>query len=317
MYQPPVFISDEQVRRSLNYPELIEALAQGFNKTIIVPQRQHLEMSQTYDSTLLLMPAWTNETMGGIKMVTIFPQNSAQNLPSIQGIYTVFDTRNGRLLAQLDAKLLTNLRTAATSALAARFLSRNDSSTLLVMGTGTLAPELVKAHCTIRPIRKVLIWGRNPNHQAVLADHLATEISIPIIKVDDPATAAAQADIITCATMSEQPILLGDWVKSGTHIDLVGSYKPHLREADDTLIQKSALYVDTIEGATKESGDLAIPIASGVLSVSSIRGTIFGLSRGEHKGRQNAAEITLFKSVGHAAEDLIAAQLLLQKLNIG
>ena len=316
MFQEPIFIQDDQLLTSLNYPELIHALAQGFNQEITVPTRHHYELHKGYASTLLLMPAWFNGTLGGVKMVTIFPYNHQKGLPTIQGIYTVFNAQDGRILAQMHAKKLTNLRTAATSALAARFLARENAQTLLVMGTGTLAPELVKAHCSIRPIRDIFVWGRNPEHQDALVHKLSKEIAIPVHGVQDIKQAALEADLITCATMSEQPILEGKWVRPGTHIDLVGSYKPHLREADDDLIQKSSVFVDTIEGASQESGDLALPLAAGVIKLTDLKGTIFGLCRGEHRARQNEKEITVFKSVGHAAEDLIAAQLLMTKLNI-
>lgn len=318
MFQEPIFIQDDQLSMSLDYPGLIHALAQGFNQGITVPTRHHYEMHQGYASTLLLMPAWFNGTIGGVKMVTIFPHNHQKGLPSIQGIYTVFNAQDGRILAQMDAKKLTNLRTAATSALATRFLARENAQTLLMMGTGTLAPELVKAHCTVRPIRQIFVWGRNPEHQEALVFKLSQELAsrVQVHGVRDIKQAAFEADLITCATMSDQPILEGKWVKSGTHVDLVGSYKPHLREADDDLIRKASLFVDTVEGASQESGDLAIPLAAGVIELTDLKGTIFGLCRGEHKARQNDQEITVFKSVGHAAEDLIAAQLLMTKLSI-
>ncbi|MCB0602236.1 MAG: ornithine cyclodeaminase family protein [Saprospiraceae bacterium] len=298
-------INDQQLESALSYSFLIKTLKEQLpSPEMHIPPRQHLDIGA---NTLLLMPAW-NEKYIGVKMVTIFPENKTLMLPSIQGTYTLMDRRNGSMLATMDAKLLTNLRTAATSALMAGMLARKDSRNLAMMGTGSLAPQLIRAHCSQFPIEKVSIWGRNPDHAKQLAERLP-DLSVDIVWTTDLERAIREADIISTATMSGSPLVSGTWVQPGTHIDAVGSYKPNLRELDDALIRKSAIYVDTIEGATKESGDLAIPLRHGVIRTRQIRGTLFDLCRGTVDGRVHDKEITLFKSVGHASEDLIAAGL--------
>ena len=304
-------ISDQQLESALSYPRLVETLKRELPAPELqIPTRQHLDVGI---NTLLLMPAW-NDKYIGVKMVTIFPENKSLMLPSIQGTYTLMDRRNGSILATTDAKLLTNLRTAATSALMAGYLARKESRILTMIGTGSLASQLIRSHCSQFPIEKIFIWGRNPDHAKRLADGL-NDLAVEITWTTDLEQAIREADIISTATMSANPLVSGACVQPGTHIDAVGSYKPNLRELDDVLIRKCAIYVDTIEGATTESGDLAIPLRHGVIRTRQIRGTLFDLCRGTVDGRVNDEEITLFKSVGHASEDLIAAGLAYEVLS--
>ena len=304
-------ISDQQLESALSYPRLVETLKRELPAPELqIPTRQHLDVGI---NTLLLMPAW-NDKYIGVKMVTIFPENKSLMLPSIQGTYTLMDRRNGSILATTDAKLLTNLRTAATSALMAGYLARKESRILTMIGTGSLASQLIRSHCSQFPIEKIFIWGRNQDHAKRLVDGL-NDLALEITWTTDLEQAIREADIISTATMSANPLVSGACVQPGTHIDAVGSYKPNLRELDDALIRKCAIYVDTIEGATKESGDLAIPLRHGVIRTRQIRGTLFDLCRGTVDGRVNDEEITLFKSVGHASEDLIAAGLAYEVLS--
>jgi len=304
-------ISDQQLESALSYPRLVETLKRELPAPELqIPTRQHLDVGI---NTLLLMPAW-NDKYIGVKMVTIFPENKSLMLPSIQGTYTLMDRRNGSILATMDAKLLTNLRTAATSALMAGYLARKESRILTMIGTGSLASQLIRSHCSQFPIEKIFIWGRNQDHAKRLVDGL-NDLALEITWTTDLEQAIREADIISTATMSANPLVSGACVQPGTHIDAVGSYKPNLRELDDVLIRKCAIYVDTIEGATKESGDLAIPLRHGVIRTRQIRGTLFDLCRGTVDGRVNDEEITLFKSVGHASEDLIAAGLAYEVLS--
>ena len=254
-------IESEQVEALLTYEILVPALDAQLRRDILVPQRahHHLEYGQSFlDPTLLIMPSWKNRKYIGVKLVSIFPQNV--HLPTIQGIYILMDGSTGENLAIIDAKKLTTRRTAATSAVVSKYLSRGDSRVLLIIGTGRLAPELVKAHCTVRPIDKVLIWGRNIEKATRLVEELRTCVDAEVGLCRDLSEGCAEADIISTATMSAIPVVYGQWVTPGTHIDLVGSYKPNMREGDDCLLQKANLFVDTIEGATTESGDLVIPL---------------------------------------------------------
>ncbi len=309
-------ITYQQLKNALPYPTLIAHLQAAFCEDITVPLRHHHQYKNPtagVDSTLLLMPAWKSGNYLGVKIVTVSPNNAQHNLPSIHGVYLLFNAQTGVPIAQMDAKILTSRRTAAASALASSFLSRKNSRTLLMVGTGALAPCLIEAHATVRPIEKVLVWGRN----FAKAKKVATQLHLPnldIQPIKNIETGIMEADIITCATLSQQPLVLGKYLKPGQHLDLVGSFKPDMREADDEAIQKSTIFVDILEGATKECGDILVPLESGVLKMEDIQADLFGLSQMNIFQRKNEQEITLFKSVGHALEDLTAARIVFESI---
>ena len=306
------FFNQTEIESTLNYPGLIEKLEESFRDTYEVPSRLHYSYASgvgEQDSTLLLMPAWRNKHVVGIKVITVSPYNSSNNNPTIQGIYLLMDAKNGLLIAQFDANSLTNRRTAASSALASKFLSKKDSSTLLILGTGALAPEMIRAHCSVRPIKQVFVWGRNFEKAKVLVQKLKLK-GIEINAVPDFKDNISQADIISTATRSQEPLVFGNDLVPGQHIDLVGAFKPTWREADDNVIIRSSVYVDTREGSLKESGELLIPIAKGIFKAEEIHGDLFDLCRGHQSGRNHDKEITCFVSVGYALEDLAAAELI-------
>ena len=308
-------INQEALEQLLDFPTLISTLDTAFQSNFTVPMRHHHDYPNPkagIDSTLLLMPAWEDGQMLGVKIVTVSPNNGSLQLPAIQGIYLLFDVKTGQPLAQLEAKTLTTRRTAATSALASKFLSRPDSDSLLMVGTGALAPNLILAHAAIRPIKKVYIWGRNFEKAQLLAASLQQEIfdCVPVKMIREVLPEVA---IISCATLSETPLIKGQYLQPGQHLDLVGSYKPTTREADNDCIKRSSVFVDILDSATKETGDIVIPIQEGILTKAAIRGDLFSLTKVGHTGRKAPNEITLFKSVGHALEDLAAAKLAYQK----
>ena len=304
------FADKEIIAKSLDFSELIQSLKEAFaHGSIETPTRHHHDYANPdagINSTLLLMPSWEVGTDLGVKLVTVSPKNTDLDLPLIHGLYLLFNAVNGVPELLLDAKELTSRRTAAASALASSLISRDDSSTLLIVGTGVLAPHLIGAHSAVRPIEKVLIWGRNKQKAETVKETMSGEVAIEV--VDTIEDGMNQADIVSCATLSAEPLVLGKHMKSGQHIDLVGSFKPDMREADDEVISKASLFVDT-ETALKESGDLSIPLANGVLTKNDIQANLFELCSGSKTGRLSEEEITLFKSVGHALEDLIAARL--------
>ncbi len=310
-----IHIEDQQLEKLLTFDTLVPTLQQAFCDDITTPLRHHHNFDNPEEgmqSTLLLMPAWKAGDFLGIKIVLVSPNNYKYHLPTIQGQYLLFDAHKGRQLAMMDAKILTNRRTAAASALASSFLSRPDSNSLLMIGTGSLAPYLIEAHASVRPIQQVWIWGRDIAKAKKIAEQMAP-LNIRIEAISDQRSILAEADIVSCATMSPQPLVFGEHLREGQHIDLVGSYLPTTREADDETISKSVVYVDNLEGAPKESGDLAIPIKNGLLKLTDIRGDLFGLCQKKISGRQNVHDITLFKSVGHALEDLAAAVMAYNK----
>lgn len=322
-------ISKEQLEKNLDYPILIEALRNAFQEKYIVPTRHHHNYQNLPDgqagpkegteSTLLLMPAWQAGKYLGVKMVTVSPKNGQYNLPSIHGIYTLFDAHKGMPLAQINATTLTAQRTAATSALASSFLSKKNSKTLLMVGTGALAPELILAHAAVRPIETVYVWGRNLEKAKVVSSFITQHLQIQeetnfeIFPIKNIEEGIEKADIISCATLSPAPLVFGKKLRAGQHLDLVGAYRPDMREADDEAILRSSVFVDTYDGM-HESGDISIPMENGILKKENIHADLFELCRGEKTGRKNDNEITFFKSVGHALEDLAAAKLIYEKL---
>ncbi len=306
----PIFIDDHFMDDHTSYKDLVEALRLAFSsKKIVYPMRHHHDFKGTSagsTNTLLLMPAWETDKDLGIKLITVNPDNQKVKLPTIQGTYLFMEARTGNLKALLDAKTLTLKRTAATSALASSILSRTDASILLILGTGALAPHLIEAHATVRPLQKVLVWGRDFQKAQDICKKLSGK-SHEINAVKDYQSVISSSDIISTATLSQQALLLGDQLCAGQHIDLVGSYKPDMREADNQTMQRAAVYVDSREAGFKESGDLLIPLQEKAIKESDVKADLFQLCAGSKTGRKNTEQITLFKSVGLALEDLVAA----------
>jgi ornithine cyclodeaminase len=309
-------IGAEEIDRALTYPALVDALAAAFRADITVPVRHHHTITQPgAAATLLLMPAWTEagDRFLGCKMVTVFPDNAKNGQPSVYGNYVLMSGATGEPLAIMDGRTLTAWRTAAASALAARYLAREDATHIVMVGAGALAPHLVRAHAAVRPIRRVTLWNRTHGRAVSLAFGLAVT-GIETEVADDLEAAVRGADIMSCATLASEPLIRGAWLKKGTHVDLVGGFTPKMREADDAAVKKARVYVDTRAGATKEAGDIVQPLKRKVIKEADIRGDLFDLCRGTAKGRTSAAQITLFKSVGTAIEDLAAAMLVWRSL---
>ena len=307
------YLGEEVVKKALNYKVLVDRLRLGFGEgKVITPMRSHFDFKGAEgerDSTLLLMPSWLPGKSVGVKIVTVSPANAALNLPSIHGVYVFFDARTGECKYIFDARAVTVKRTAATSALASSYLSREDSKVLLMIGTGALSPELIKAHASVRPIEKVLVWGRDIEKAKAVCKTVASE-KFTCEPVTNLKEACEKADIISCATLSKTPLLLGDFLQAGQHLDLVGAYRPDMREADDGVIRKARIFVDHYAGALKECGELLIPLTQNIIQRSDVLAELSELCSSKKTGRETKAEITFFKSVGHAMEDLIAAQII-------
>ncbi|MEX0405604.1 ornithine cyclodeaminase family protein [Aquibium sp. LZ166] len=304
-----------EVDRVLNFAGLIETLREAFRDGAVQPVRHHhtIERPDGASSTLLLMPAWNDFQRAGtsdggfvgVKIVTVSPDNNAIGKPAVMGLYLLLDGRTGEPRALIDGQRLTQWRTACASALAASYLAREDASRLLVIGAGALAPFLAKAHSAVRPINEIRIWNRTPANAGRVAEALSAE-GLNATAVTDLAEEIGRADIISSATISTDPLIEGRHLRPGTHVDLVGGFTPAMREADDEAIRRARVFVDTLAGATKEAGDIVQPLASGALSKDAIVSDLFGLTRSEKAGRETGGEITLFKSVGAALEDLAA-----------
>ncbi|MEM6616980.1 MAG: ornithine cyclodeaminase family protein [Pseudomonadota bacterium] len=310
-------ITAAQIAEVTTESQLVEVLRRGFRSSISSPQRHHHQIARPEkpEATLLLMPAWddfvaqghTERGYIGVKTVTVFPENGEKSLPAVMGVYLLLSGVTGQPLAVIDGQSLTLWRTAAASALASSYLSRQDSSRLLMVGAGALAPFLIRAHAAVRPIKEVLIWNRTPEAADRIAKKM-TSADLSVSATEDLEGAVRGADVISCATLSTDPLIRGQWLQNGVHIDCVGAFRPTMRETDDTTIQRARIFVDTRSGATSEGGDIVQPLQDGVITEDDIAADLFDLCRGERAGRRHYDQITLFKSVGASLEDLVAAQ---------
>ncbi|NMG39437.1 ornithine cyclodeaminase family protein [Chelativorans sp. ZYF759] len=317
------FVSAEEVDGVLTHGGLVETLREAFRKGAVQPLRHHhtVERPAGTASTLLLMPAWSDfsapafegDGYVGVKIVTVSPDNNAKGLPAIMGIYLLLDGQTGEPRALIDGQRITLWRTACASALAADYLARKDASSMLMVGAGALAPFLVRAHAAVRPVKRVAVWNRTPANAERLVETLQADgFEARLAEtIDDE---LGEADIVSCATISSVPLIHGAKLQPGTHVDLVGAFAPTMRESDDEAIRRARVFVDTIGGATKEAGDIVQALESGALSRDDIQADLYDLCRGQKKGRESDDEITLFKSVGAAIEDLAAGIAVWEKL---
>lgn len=291
------------VRRLTPMPALIDALADMFRGDSFAPARHAHPLSP--DASMLIMPAWQAGGSIGVKIATVHRHDS----PSVKATYILLEEATGRPRAILDGTTLTARRTAAASALAARYLAPDDACHLLVIGTGALVPHLVEAHACVRPIDRVTIWGRDQGKAAALAASLGDR-GVEARAAHDLAAAVGEADVISAATLSNTALVRGADVGAGTHIDLIGAFRSDMCEADPATFAKARVFVDTREGVLEEAGDLLQAISAGALSEEAIEADLADLARGRHPGRgDHRSAVTLFKSVGTALEDLAAADM--------
>jgi ornithine cyclodeaminase/alanine dehydrogenase-like protein (mu-crystallin family) len=305
-------ISATEVDQALTFEGLVDTLRGAFAEGAVQPVRHHhtIERIDGVPSTLLLMPAWSDFAGGaaspgyiGVKLVTISPDNNRIGKPAVMGVYLLLDGATGEPLAMIDGQRLTQWRTAAASALASTYLSREDSSRLLVIGAGAMALFLARAHAAVRPISRIRIWNRTfANAQKIAVELTGEGFDAEAVADLDPEI--GRADIVSSATISPTALIRGEALRPGTHLDLVGAFTPEMRESDDEAVLRSRIFVDTRAGAVKEAGDIVQPLQSGTLVHDDILGELAELCRGTVQGRQSHDEITLFKSVGAALEDL-------------
>jgi len=301
----------DQTRAHLIFERLVPALRDAFVGDATVPPRHvHTVEAGGDRGTVLIMPAWSDAGYLGIKTINIFPGNSARGLPGLHATYVLYDAHTGVPLAQLDGNEITAHRTAAASALGASYLSRKDASTLLVLGTGRVARLLPAAHASTRSIRRVRVWNHRPEGARALATewrHAGWDAEA----VEDLAAGVRTADIVSCATLATVPLVRGEWLAPGSHLDLIGSFTPAMKEAHPSCFADARVFVDTEEAPTK-AGDLLDAFAANALTPEGIQATLAQLCRGERPGRLSPSERTVFKAVGSALEDLAAATLVWQ-----
>jgi ornithine cyclodeaminase len=311
-------ITAAEIDAALSPRDMADALADAFRGSLTAPARHHHTVPRAgADATLLIMPAWTatghGEAVMGVKIVTVFPDNAARSLPSVLGSYILMDGASGAPIAVMDGARLTLWRTAAASALAARLLARKGRRRMLMVGAGALCPFLIRAHAAETELADISIWNHNPARAQAQADMLVAE-GLPVRVAEALEDEARAADIISCATLSACPLIRGEWLSPGCHVDLVGAFNMAMREVDDDALHRASLFVDT-PAALVEGGDIAIAIRDGAITPDAVKGDLARLSAGTVAGRSGDGEITLFKSIGASIEDLAAARLVWSRVS--
>lgn len=300
--------TDGDVKAALPWPLLISELRDTFAKGVTQPLRSAhpVPVPGEPDATFLAMPAWEEGGKLAVKILFIAPGNASRNLPAVNATVMVFDAVTGQAEAVMEGAELTARRTAATSAMAADFMARKNAKSLLIVGSGTIAGNLVQAHRVVRDYDSVKIWARNRDKARALAEQFEG-VSV----ASDLDAAVAEADVIATATITSEPLIKGSLLKPGAHLDLVGGFTRDMREADTNAVKRAGggIIVDTYDGAMAEAGDLTQPLAAGDISNSDIVGDLAELCRGEAVPRKDDEQITLFKSVGAALEDFVAARI--------
>ncbi|MBE7637226.1 ornithine cyclodeaminase [Sneathiella sp. P13V-1] len=306
-------IGYEEADSKLNWSEMADAMEAGHK---LEPAEIGDLLLAKGDRSILNRAAWIDGMGIALKSVTIFPENNNRvpPIPSIQGAMFVFDSDTGALEAIVDGPLVTKWKTAGDSVLGARLLARKDSENYLVVGAGTVAKTLLQAYREVFPsLKKFTVWNRSKGRAEELAEEMKSE-GFELIVADDLEAAAREADIISTATMAKEPVLKGEWVQEGTHVDLIGAFRPDMREADDDLMLKGRLFVDARETTIGEIGELMIPMAAGLFADDHVVADFRDLCNGA-PGRGADSEITLFKNGGGAHLDLMTARMIVEKMN--
>ena len=302
-------LSAEDVHAALSYPAMVDALQEAYSGSFSMPPRQVFlldEEPENHDAFAVL-PSWNDELVA-VKSFTYFPDNPKPKYASLYSKIMLFDRKHGEPLALVDGTSVTFWRTAGISGLASRLLSRADSKTLLLLGTGNLAPYIIRAQLSVRPIDRVMVWGRTPGNAQAIVEPLAKENdAVRFEVVADLQTACGEADIIVSATGSHDPLVLGDWVRPGTHTDFIGNHHATKRECDTALVAKSKVYADSYVNCFKEAGEVLVPISEGAITKDHVVGELTEMCSGAVALRESKDEITLFKSIGMALSDLVGA----------
>lgn len=307
-------VSAEQVNEALSFPNLIDALQDAFSRQFSMPARMvfSLDEEEGNHDAFALLPSWTDSLIA-VKAFTYFPDNPKSSYQSLYSKIMLFDRKHGEPLALVDGTSVTFWRTAGISGLASRLLSRKDSDTLLLLGTGNLAHYLIMAQASVRSLKRILVWGRTPENVETVVQRASGALNtIEVLAVDDLQAACGRADIIVSATGSHTPLIKGEWIREGTHTDFIGNHHATKRECDTDLVLKSKVYVDSRENCFREAGEILVPIAEGVYSKDSVVGELAEMCAMKIPLRTDDREITLFKSVGTALSDLVAAGLAYQ-----
>ncbi|MDG2237958.1 MAG: hypothetical protein P8L34_09260 [Arenicellales bacterium] len=300
-------LSAQEILRTVQFGPLVDALESMHREAPADVRDMLLEQAGSEEKDYcLIRAAWQRGEALGVKIASIFPENRTLELPAIHAAYILFDGVTGVPLQSIDGTALTYLKTAADSALGSRLLARSDCRRLLMVGAGAMAPYLIEAHCTVHPgIDNIQIWNRSAHRRDALIEQLRP--SRPATPAEDLATAVAWADIVCCATMTTDPLIRGEWLSQGTHLDLVGAFRTDMREADDETLRQGRLFVDSRQTTIGEIGELLIPMNAGVITKEDVLADLYQLCAG-HPGRGNPSEITIYKNGGGGHLDLMTAR---------
>lgn len=311
------YLDSDQVHQWVDYPGLIDSLEHA-HRGPFPDCNAHVQNEPDHGvNKFVSLVGWQKDSLIAVKLVGVFPNNLQLNSPepSVQGVVVTFDAGTGRPLMVADGAAMTFRKTAADSALGARMLAKRDAKTLLVVGAGGLAPHMVEAHRAATPsINKVIIWNRTHSRAVDLARKLRGQ-DVEVQASESLKDSVHEADVISCVTMSEEPLIKNDWLKPGSHVDLVGAYLPSMREADDKLMMAGRIFVDSRHGM-EGAGDLCQPVDNGLLSWGDINADLFELAKEENQGRRSPDEVTVFKNVGGGHLDLFTAAYLQKQLAI-
>ena len=302
------FFDQAAVALALPYPALIDALATGLQQPIESPARS-VYAPNGDSSAVLIMPAWKAHENMGVKLVSIWPGNSAKGKSAVSAVYVLISCEDGNPVAVLDGTELTLRRTAAAAALAARILARKNSRTLAVLGTGSLSAPMAVAHASVMDFKTILVWGRDAKKAQTVVDSLSRQGLTAEVSSDLQAT-LAQADVVSAASTATTPFILSDWVKPGTHLGLIGAFTPTMAEAEPSLMPRAQVFADNRDAILQKGGEVLQAIQQGLMAASDIQAELAEIAVAPQRAwRNNDDAITVFKSVGFASLDLIAAEL--------
>ena len=305
------YFDSSAVRKALPYPQLIDALAHGLQLPIEAPPRSFFTPNDDA-SCVLIMPAWKTKEVFGVKLVSVWPSNKDIGSPTVSAVYVLLSCENGMPLAVIDGTELTLRRTAAAAALAASLLARKNSQTLAMLGTGALSVPLVQAHASVMHFKNILIWGRQKNKALSVVAELKN-LGIESTYSEDLSATLNKADVVAAATTATEPFIISKWLKPGTHLGLIGAFTPQMAEAEPALMSKVQIFADNRSAVLEKGGEILQAIDQGIISPSSIEGELSELASAPTRSwRKNDEAITVFKSVGFASLDLIAAELVFQ-----
>ena len=315
----PLFVNKEKIASLLPMEECIEVMEKMFLSLAagecIQPLRNIMWLPDR-SGVLAMMPGHAAKLgVMGIKVITVFHANREVGLPSHQGVIMLFDAKHGQPLMLFDALEITAIRTAAASAVATKALSRENSSTLAIIGSGEQAKRHIEAMLLVRNIKQINCWSRNEKNAKQLANELSGEYNLPVHIKKNVQQAVEHADIICTVTSSKEPVVMGEWIAAGTHVNAVGSSTPFARELNTAAIVKSKLFTDCYESLFNEAGDFLIPKKEGAVADDHAKAEIGEVLLGTKKGREHDEEITIFKSLGIAAEDIFSAFHIYEKIN--